>query len=414
MVPRANSIPEPPGGAIRWGSAAAADLASPEAVRALLERAIESRPTNAVLRLKLANVHLDRYDFAAAAGELEVALRLDVELEDARRRLARCYNMLRRHQDTLDVLRRCNGPVYERGLAYAALGREADAVREYRQVLADDPQHNHACRRLSKLLRASGEVEALADICETLHARGVGHAQLLYTWGTALALAGRDDEARAVLLDASRVTELSLPLPDGFADHAAFNSALAGEILTNPNRLSNFPIEDEANRGSSRVHALFAGRRPELFRALLESLQQAIDGHRTPAAGSFDPWSNARPVQARLRGWGLIQRGGDYEEWHSHPGGWISGVYYVRVPGIVSASGEGPGCIEFGPPPPVARARPDLIPIMRRVPRAGTLLLAPSHYAHRTIPTGADENRISFAFDVVPDREPAAPGDGIR
>jgi hypothetical protein len=30
-------------------------------------------------------------------------------------------------------------------------------------------------------------------------------------------------------------------------------------------------------------------------------------------------------------------------------------------------------------------------------------LLAPSHYHHRTIPSGAGTPRISFAFDVVPD-----------
>ena len=32
----------------------------------------------------------------------------------------------------------------------------------------------------------------------------------------------------------------------------------------------------------------------------------------------------------------------------------------------------------------------------------GQLLLAPSHYAHRTIPSKIDRHRISFAFDVVP------------
>jgi hypothetical protein len=45
---------------------------------------------------------------------------------------------------------------------------------------------------------------------------------------------------------------------------------------------------------------------------------------------------------------------------------------------------------------------PGFIPPLRHAPREGTFLLAPSHYAHRTIPTGADEYRISFAFDVVP------------
>jgi hypothetical protein len=32
------------------------------------------------------------------------------------------------------------------------------------------------------------------------------------------------------------------------------------------------------------------------------------------------------------------------------------------------------------------------------------LLLAPSYYQHRTIPSGVDRHRISVAFDVVPER----------
>ena len=101
--------------------------------------------------------------------------------------------------------------------------------------------------------------------------------------------------------------------------------------------------------------------------------------------------------------WAIIQRGDAYEAWHTHPSGWLSVVYYVRVPKAVSAEGEGRGCIEFGPPPSIAEKVTDLIETWRHVPREGTLLLAPSHYHHRTIPTGSDEPRISFVFDVVPD-----------
>jgi hypothetical protein len=157
--------------------------------------------------------------------------------------------------------------------------------------------------------------------------------------------------------------------------------------------------------GSSRVHALFAGKRPELIRALLGSLQQLAESWWPPRYPDFDPWSDARPAAAQMRAWGLIQRGGEYEEWHLHPGGWMSGVYYVRVPRGASAEGEGPGCIEFGPPTALQRARPGYRPVWRHRPREGHLLLAPSHYAHRTIPSGLDQYRISFAFDVVPRRQ---------
>lgn len=378
-------------------------MAPPAAAAALLERAIAARPDHALLRLKVADLHLDRYDFAAAAAPLEAALELEPDLAGARSRLARCYNALSRHRDALDSLKAIEAPEFERALALVRLGLDSEAERELRALLDLEPCHRPALRQLGKILRRSDRIEALLDLCRSLHERGAAHAQLFYIWGTALALAGRDEEARALLFDRARVAELALPAPEGFADIAEYNAALAEELLGNPYRISEFPVEDEANRGSSRVHALLAGRRPELVRTLIDSLQALIAAQPAQRRGAFDPWVDARPDEAHLKAWGLFQSGGDYEEWHSHPGGWMSGVYYVRVPGCVTAGGAGPGCIEFGPPTALARARPGYVPVWRHAPRAGHLLLAPSHYAHRTIPTGAAEHRISFAFDVVPE-----------
>lgn len=387
---------------IAWHPAAGADVAAPAAAAALLEQAIAKYPESASFRLRFANLLLDRYDFAGAAAALEAGLAIDGNLAGARPRLARCYNALGRHREALDALAGNPAPQFERALAFLKLGLDPESERELRALLDLHPGHRPACRQLGKILRRSDRIAELLDLCLSLHARGVAHAQLFYVWGAALALGGRDEEGRALLFDRARIAELDLPVPDGFESIAAFNAALAEEILGNPCRLSDFPVEDEANRGSSRVHALLAGRRPELVRNLLDSLQALIAAQPLPPRQAFDPWTAAAPERAHLKAWGLIQSGGDHEEWHSHPVGWMSGVYYVRVPRSVTADGFGPGCIEFGPPPALARARPGFVPVWRHAPRAGRLLLAPSHYPHRTIPTGADEYRISFAFDVVP------------
>ncbi len=398
---------------IRWGPHQTADLAEPTAVARLLAQAIAVRPDNAALRLKLADLHLDRYDFAGAAEALEAALARDPALPGARERLARCLNMLGRHDEALAALAEREGGAFQRALAFVGTGRTAEAEAELRAILAANPHDHSALRELGKLLRRGDRVGELLEACEDLAGGGVGHAQLLYTWSTALALAGDSERARALLLDPARVAEVPLPLPAGFADIGEFNAALAEEILGNRYRLSEFPAANEANRGSSRVQALFAGCRPELIEALLASLQHLVDTLSPPRCGPFDPWLDARPAAARLKAWGLIQRGDAYEEWHLHPGGWLSGVYYVRVPAGVSAGGDGPGCIEFGPPSAVQRARPGRWPLWRHRPREGHVLLSPSHYAHRTIPSGLDEHRISFAFDVVPSlAEPAGAAEG--
>jgi Tfp pilus assembly protein PilF len=386
---------------IEWRAAPAESVAPPRQALALLERAVAADPADPRLRLKLADLHLDRFDFAAAARILDTAHRHAPSDRGVALRQARCLNALGRFAEAIEVIAAGPRPRHERAMSLLGLGRAGEAEAELRALLAEEPTHRRACWQLARLLRKAGRYAELLELCEALAARGVRHAQLLSDWGVALALNSRADEARALLFDPSRVTEMILPVPEGFDDLGAFNDALAEELLANPHAVSDFPPE-EANRGSSRVHALFAGRRPELVRALMESLQTLVEAWVPSPAAGRDPWMEARPRAAHLRAWGLIQRGGEYEEWHIHRGGWASGVYYVRIPREVAEAKDGRGAIEYGPPPSLAEALPELAPPQRYRPREGHLLLAPSHYAHRTIPPLTDEPRVSFAFDVVP------------
>ena len=385
-----------------WHKPQREGVAPPAVSMALLRRALELRPDDPKLHLSLAYVHLDRFDFRSASRALEEALRLEPGRPDIRRRLADCYNVLQEHARALELLGQERAPCHERGAALAALGRAEEAETELRAVLARDPSNRQACRRLCRALRRAGRTTELLELCEGLAARGVRNTQLLYDWGIALALNGRDEEARAILFDPARVGRRSLPPPDGWRDLDEFNAALAEELLANPEQLSEFSRDEAANRGSRRIHALFTGRRPALVRALLAAIQAQIDACAFPSAGFFDPWAQARPDAARLQAWGLIQQGGDYEEWHLHRDGWLSGVYYVRVPPSVSAEGPGRGCIEFSWPQALAQAAAKAVPRLRIAPREGLIILAPSHYPHRTIPTETDEPRISVAFDVAP------------
>jgi tetratricopeptide (TPR) repeat protein len=369
-------------------------------MRTLLERGLAARPENAALHAKLGYLCFDCKQFAAAAVCFERALALNADAAEVRGPLARCYVHLHRYAETLDLLESTNEPIADRGRAFLAIGDAHAAEREFRAVLAKDPDDILALRFLGRLLRDAGRDPEILSLCEKLSACGAANAQLLYLWGRTLALASEDNRARRLLFDPDLVTCLGLALPKGFSSHDEFNDALAEEILNNPNRISEFPVEDEANRGSQRVDDLFSGAQPEIIRILLDAVQQAVDHYEPPLHDGFDPWPSARPQLARIRAWGLIQRNTDYEEAHIHPGGWLSGVYYVRVPRAV-AEGTGPGFIEFGPPSAVRRAKPGLALPKGYRPREGMLLLAPSHYQHRTIPSGLEEYRISVAFDVV-------------
>jgi tetratricopeptide (TPR) repeat protein len=373
-------------------------------MEAMLDGALASSPANPLLHVKLGHLRLDRKDYRSAAQSFATALELGDGAAGTRTLLARCFNYLHRHEEAIAILSPLREPSFERGRALMELGDSQAAEREFRSVLRAEPDDPASCRMLCRLLRRAGRVAELVAACEELAARGATNAQMLFNWGWALALAGDHGRARRLLFEPERIALLEVQAPAGFADIDSFNAALAEEILANPNKVTSFPEEDEANRGSCRVDNLFAGRRTDLVDLLLRSVQAAVERWTPVARAGFDPWPRARPAAARLRPWGLIQRRDEYEEGHIHPQGWLSGVYYVAIPSIVSAAGRGPGCIEFGPPSAVAQDMPELAPSRRYLPKAGMLLLAPSHYQHRTIPSGVDRHRISLAFDVVPER----------
>jgi tetratricopeptide (TPR) repeat protein len=386
-----------------WGPPLPERVAPPALVQTLLERALAASPANPHLHAKLGHLQLDRKDYRAAAESFGTALRLGGRAADTRTFLARCLNYLHRHEEAFALLAELDSPSFERGRALMKLGDAEAAEREFRAVLATDPDDPACCRLLCRLLRNGGRVAELLAACEDLADRGAVNAQMLYNWGWALALAGDSERARRLMFEPGRLALLEVQAPAGFADSDSFNATLAEEILTNPNKVSNFPEEDEANRGSCRVDNLFAGRRTDLIDLLLRSIEAEVERWMPAARTGFDPWPRLRPAAARLRPWGLIQRRDEYEEGHIHPTGWLSGVYYVKIPSAVAAAGPGPGCIEFGPPTAVAREMPDLAPTRRYVPKAARLILAPSHFQHRTIPSRVDEHRISIAFDVVPE-----------
>ncbi len=272
--------------------------------------------------MRLASVKLDRYAYSDAARHLEQALQLNYNQPEILLRLAHCYNCLGSYVAAIELLKNRGTPCYERAAAYLGTGERKNAKAELHRLLDAEPQHVHGAWKLLKILRQDGRIDELLATCEDLFARGARHSQLFYDWGRALALQGDFRRARALLFTNDRIANRLLPVPDAFDDIGGFNDALAEELLTNPAILSAFP-PDEANRGSSRVHNLLSGRRPELIRSILRMLEAQIETYLATVQpiGDFDPWFESMPGSAHLRAWGLIQKGTAYEEWHLHRGG---------------------------------------------------------------------------------------------
>ena len=99
--------------------------------------------------------------------------------------------------------------------------------------------------------------------------------------------------------------------------------------------------------------------------------------------------------------WANVNRSGHGNEFHSHPGGYWSGVYYVDN-GESNPAAEGTGIHLYDANP--ARTNiffPDLAsPNFQFPPVPGLMILFPSYMPHAVPPHQGDRPRISIAFNM--------------
>jgi hypothetical protein len=300
-----------------------------------------------------------------------------------------------------------------RGKAETRLGDIGAARVTLGMALRLDPHEKDACKRLAALDLAANDPAAVLAMADDLTGRGAAHARLFAARALAHAQAGATDAARdaAGLDDLADMTTLAPP--PGWDDIHAFNAALAEELLAHPGL--RYERYGTASALTWRIDSP-ATREAPLVRLLLAQIASAIDAHLGQIAALDHPWARARPAAATLRSWCVITESDGFETWHVHQFGWLSGVYYVRVPDSIAQGGKdrgtssggdddvgNGGCLAFGMPAELVgddAAAAFGTRIVR--PHDGLMLAFPSHTYHRTFPHGLREKRICVAFDLRP------------
>ena len=143
----------------------------------------------------------------------------------------------------------------------------------------------------------------------------------------------------------------------------------------------------------------------ELKDSAVVEFRHQMEQHVRAFLNHFRPEGSKKNDQFRLRGWINSNRAGDFNMLHSHPGCFLSSVYYVRVPRTMKG-----GEIFFSDPrgPAVAMYETpgiDLpwvgsglgIPVS---PATGLLLLFPAWLEHRVERFEGPGERISIAFNA--------------
>ena len=106
------------------------------------------------------------------------------------------------------------------------------------------------------------------------------------------------------------------------------------------------------------------------------------------------------PSKKNIHGWYVILKQQGYQSAHIHPGGWLSGVIYLKV---VPPLDKSEGAIEFSLNGK-NYSNPNS-PKLTYQPKVGDIVFFPSSLHHRTIPFTTNEDRIIVSFDLGPPLE---------
>ena len=382
---------------------------------AILTHAVARNPGSASLRLRLARLlnQLDAFDEAIAVLTAPdaatpnspdygacMALAAAWFRRDQPGDTVRAHHTAIRAEALATTSTQRSAALADQGKALLRLDRLNAARDRLTEALRRDPGNMPACRRLATELLRTGDTEAVIAMTDRLAAQGIGHARLFMARMLAFAQLDRIAEARAII-DPERFRHRRILTPPlGWADIAAFNTALVEELKTHPGL--RYERHGTASRSTWRIDALATGAAP-IARALLAQIAETAERHVAALSDIAHPWLAARPDRGELRSWCVITEGEGFEQWHAHPFGWMSGVYYAQVPDTVVTGSDAGGCIAFGLPDGLigadraAQFGEDLVR-----PQPGLLMLFPSHSYHRTFPHGAEDRRICVSFDIWP------------
>jgi len=278
------------------------------------------------------------------------------------------------------------------GRALAKAGRADEALVELRHALALAPAHFQALHMLTRLLVNQNDFAGIRAECDKSLERLPGNSAALALKSQALLALG-DHATAHELLDVDRFARICYPEPPASA-HGSLPAALERSLRAAPGL--EFEPESRTARGGSRADLQPVSNQPEAV--LRDMIRTEMEEYRRSLlADRSHPFCAAAPARASLAMWTNILSEGGYHIPHIHPAAWASGVYYVTVP---DGGAEQGGLLELACTEPLFAGHDN--PLARTVqPKPGMLVLFPSYFYHRTIPTTSRGERISVAFDLV-------------
>jgi len=287
-------------------------------------------------------------------------------------------------------------------LHQARLDNPAGSLPAYRRAAICHPTEPRVAMNRATAALKTGAITEADAICDATLAREPRHVRSLAFKTLTLAATGRGEAAEDLIGWQEMTRAMTLPVPDGFADHAAFNAAFEAAIRAHPNLQGEWDPNRRAIRGGAIVTDLLKSDDPAI-RGFHAALDQAVAAYANALPDRPNhPHVAGRPGATAIDCWANILQEQGHQTGHIHNLGWLSGVYYVTLPPALRDDDPGQeGWIEFNRP---GYGIPDIEGVKLRTvrPLEGMLVVFPSYVWHRTIPFTGGGERISVAFDLHP------------
>ena len=402
----AKIAPDDPAVAVERGGLLAMSGQLEEATT-LLREVAKSAPEigNAEMELVSALSELGRFDEALEALNEATARGPDSAercsfLGEILQRLGRTDEARAAHQRAIEL----DGELVSARLAYArtliAQGLRADADAELERAIDLSPMTVWAYVLRVEIKTAEGAYAEALEICERYLSFNPSERSMLAAKALLLNELGEEAAARE-LVDFDRfIRQTEIEPPAGFVDLHSFNRALTSHVRAHPS-LVHSP-ESHATRGGMHTGLLLVEPKGP-FEAFEQILWNAAREYMDSLdIGADHPFLKDPPRFNAIACWSVVLPSQGRQVPHIHPAAWLSGVYYAELPRAVEKKDSTQGWIEFGTPPETF-VLTKKTPVRLVKPKEGLLVLFPSYFYHRTIPFEGDEERVSIAFDFVPE-----------
>ena len=286
------------------------------------------------------------------------------------------------------------------GTALKLRGNTADAISCVETALALDPSQANFAATLAGYYLEAGEPGRALHTCKKCLSLAPRNLTALTFMSIALDRLG-DREGAARIVDFERLIQSRrLAAPPGYESISEFNRELAEHVRNHPT-LKAEPVNNATRYGKHTDNLLVNPSGP--IPALARLIDSAVTDYlKSLPLDPTHPYLAHRPSGFKYLMWSVVMDSQGHQLPHMHPDGWVSGVYYVELPGNMRTEARTQaGWIEFGRP--LDALTGSWQPAVRTLrPEEGALVLFPSYFYHQTIPFESPEQRICIAFDALP------------